>query len=469
MATQTRVLRAALDPSSLAARLCPVLDISLVAMAAAVWYVHPQEGAWPLALIGIGWLLRFVVYGYLTQSTPFDLPLLLFLASAFLSVNLAFSQGQQWLDSVAPLLWAWAKFWTIVPALALFVAVANLRGVRQVWWFARVYACLAVATTLYFVATNDWQVRGGKFDLLTQLGALLSEPLPDVPGRRLHPNVFGGVIAMLVPFCLALWREARARRREFIAWGAVTLIALFGLLMSASRGAWLAVAFVALVWALWRELSAGAARSRVRLGVLAPVLLGGALVLGAFADLGTIQVSANPGASSVISRIALWQGGLSLAQDYLFTGGGLGAFPMLYSTYVLQVPVFFIAHAHNVWLDMVLDQGLLGLIAFGWLLVLACVLSLRGLRLLNAQQTRQATLARWLLEAALASLLVTLVHGLVDDIAFGSRALLLLFVPFGVMAALYRRFPAMQVTVRWRVGFPRGRLNARVGSLPWRW
>ena len=450
MATETRVLRAALGSSSLAARLCPALDIGLVALAAAVWYVRPQEGAWPLALIGVGWLLRFVVYGYLTRSTPFDLPLLLFLASAFLGVNLAFSQAQQWLDSVTPFLWAWAKFWTIVPALALFVAVANLRGVRQVWWFARVYACLAVALTLYFVVTNDWQVRGGKFDLLSQLGALLSEPLPDVPGRRLHPNVVGGVIAMLVPFCLALWCEARARRREFMAWGALTLAALFGLLMSASRGAWLAVAFVALVWALWRELSAGPARSRVRLVVLALVLPGGALLLAAFADLGTVQVSANPGASSVISRIALWQGGLSLVQDYLFTGGGLGAFPMLYSTYVLQVPAFFIAHAHNLWLDIVLDQGLIGLLAFGWLLVLACVLSLRGVRLLAAEHTRRATLARWLLEAAVASLLVTLVHASVDDIAFGSRALLLLFVPFGVMAALYRRFPEMHVHLPWR-------------------
>jgi len=191
-------------------------DRALAALAAAIWYVRPQEGAWPLALIGVAWLLRLVVYGTLTRSTPFDIPLLVFLASALVAAAIGYNQQRDVLDSTLPFAWSWAKYWAIVAGIALFYAVANLRRVDQLWWFARAYALLAVAVTLYFLATNDWQARAGKFDWLTQLGVLLSGPLPEVAARRLHPNAIGGAIALLLPFCVALLLEARARRAESI-------------------------------------------------------------------------------------------------------------------------------------------------------------------------------------------------------------------------------------------------------------
>jgi len=120
-------------------------------------------------------------------------------------------------------------------------------------------------------------------------------------------------------------------------------------------------------------------------------------------------------------RPAIWRNSRDLLGDYLFTGLGLGGFPMAYSSYVLLVHVGYIAHAHNLFLDVWLEQGATGIIALLWLLGTAFWSVMPASR-------RQP--------AALAALAVILLHGLVDDAfyGYGGWGVLLLFVPFGVLA-----------------------------------
>ncbi|MCA1552784.1 MAG: O-antigen ligase family protein [Chloroflexi bacterium] len=423
----------------------PALDIGLAALAAAIWYVRPQEGVLPLAFVGVAWLLRLGAYRELTRRTAFDLPLLLFLLSALVSALIAFNQGSQWLEGTTPLTWAWAKFWSIVAGIALFYAIANLRSVDQLWWFARACALFGIVVAFYYVLSNNWVARAGKFDVLSRLGAALSEPFPDVPGRRLHPNTVGGIIAMLTPFAIALLMEARSRGRAWLPWLAATALLLLGLLLSASRGAWIALAAAIAFWTLWRLAAGRTRRVQVLLGVGGLILFGFAVVLASLTEMGSIGVVSSEGTSSVVSRMTLWRAAWSVGGDYLLTGAGLGSVAMLLSAYYFLIPVLFVIHSHSLFLDMLIEQGMLALLVFGSLVIVCVVMALR------ARQTERDARARWLAEAALASLLVMLLHGVVDDVMYGSRALMLLFVPFGIVAALQPRRVVSVRRVQWPI------------------
>jgi hypothetical protein len=113
--------------------------------------------------------------------------------------------------------------------------------------------------------------------------------------------------------------------------------------------------------------------------------------------------------------------------------------------------VLYQPHSHNLLLDILLEQGVLGLLAFCWLLLVA--LGIAGHRLapdgsaighlgatppstaVSPCRTPGLVEPRLLVLAALGSLVVMLVHGQVDDVPYGSRALILLLVPFGWLAA----------------------------------
>jgi tetratricopeptide (TPR) repeat protein len=194
--------------------------------------------------------------------------------------------------------------------------------------------------------------------------------------------------------------------------------------MTASRGAWLGLAAVGaacLLWAVTRRRSAGGLGwSRRTWGVLGGIALAGMAGMAALAWVWGPVLA--PG-----GRIDLLRNSIDLALDTPFTGIGLGkgVFMMAYSTYVLVLHVGQTIHSHVLPLNIWLEQGLLGLAAFAWLLVAA----------VRARYVSPAWRA-----AGLASLGVILLHGLVDDSLYGSRGVVLLFVPLAILAREDLRF-----------------------------
>jgi len=75
---------------------------------------------------------------------------------------------------------------------------------------------------------------------------------PAVPGF-LHPNVAGGLLAMLIPFQIALWMRAWRSRKNGLVLVLTALggLAVVALVLTSSRGAWGALAIVLAGWGLW--------------------------------------------------------------------------------------------------------------------------------------------------------------------------------------------------------------------------
>lgn len=417
------------------------LGLAGTAVAAVLWYLFPELGGWPLVIALAPWLIRFVIAGHLPARTPFDLPLLIFLITAGVSVWAAYDRET-----------AWAKFWIVVGGILLYYALANAilanpeTMPRRLAW---VLAFLGVAVALYFLATNDWNEHPGKIAGLATIGRGLQAGLPALPGHRLHPNVVGGILAVLVPFGVAavldLRRaEAKGNRLVKMATGLLLLaVILFGLLMSSSRGAWLGLAG-AIVLALWWFLAGSLTRSQpawhvwlflaglaVQAIALTPLARSQLERLDStpLASPQNVGVSDSCGSADQLpceptdlgaadsGRLELYRNSLILVSDYALSGAGLGGFNMLYSTYSFLIHVEYSFHSHNLFLDVAIEQGLFALLALlgTWAFV-------------AKQMFRGSGLGVWQAAAAIAIIVIAL-HGLLDDALYGSRALLLLFIP----------------------------------------
>lgn len=430
-----------------------LVELVTAAIASALWYLFPGLGPWPL-LIGLApWALRLLRTGRPLRLTGFEVPLALFLLTAGASVWAAYAQAA-----------AWAKFWQIVGGVLLFYGFAGIGGEEGIgdrgsgsgksglevgaWALAGFGAAVAV----YFLSTHDWDRFDVKIAALERVGRALQRVLPALPGHKLHPNVAGGLLAMAAPFAGALvvqgvrrWRagtsgqagEWRRIRLEGAFSAFLLALILFGLLLTVSRGAWLglgAAAVAAGLWFLLGLVGLGAGRRRWALLALAPAL-GIALLLGAVLrpEATLALLDRLPGGAG-LGRLTLYRDGLTLAGDYPFVGAGLDGFMMLYSTYQLLVHVGFSVHAHNLLLDVAIEQGMAAAGVLGMMWVGMGI----GWKWEVGSRKEEGSDGLWV-GAALLALTTVAVHGLVDDAFYGSRAVILLFVPLAFAVPALRR------------------------------
>jgi tetratricopeptide (TPR) repeat protein len=332
---------------------------------------------------------------------------------------------------------AWDKFWVIVSAVALYYAIAG-QPRENLWPLAGGLGGISALIGGYFVLTCDWQVQPADVSVINLVGLGWMRIRPTLPGY-LHPNLAGGLLAMLMPFSIAfglrVWRKRQSRLQLYAL--VVTGITLFSLFMTSSRGAWLALAAGLIVWSAW-GLSALASRwsdqPRNLIFVTAMVVLGLIIGLVIWNFPGGLIGLANrlPGLASGTSRWELAVNTYHLALDYPFTGGGLRAFEGLYSRYarIIQVPEF--TYSHNFYTDALLEQGLFGLIALASLLIGSLVLLMvyPGRTLPKIKPSLGQL--RW---ATAVSLITLGLHGLVDDALYGNAGTPLLFVWAGLAVA----------------------------------
>lgn len=433
-ATETKRTASSTAPAAAGGRyqrLFPLARLGWVIAAGAAWYVRPHLGPWIVAAAALPWLVHALRTGQLWHRTPFDAPLLLFLATAALSMGAAYDpQGS---SSVFPAPMGWPKSWGLVLAVLVFDAVAALATEPQRRLLVLLLSGLGAAVALWFLISNDWDAAKLTPAFIPRLGRAIQAPLPALPGHRLNPNVAGGLLALTLPMALTLIGDARRGPAASLAaaWGAASAALMgLGLLLTASRGAWVAAGCVLGLTLAW-SLAGAVAQRRRRVAALAALVLIPAVA--ATVALATVPaLRALVGESAVVSnRLAIFSQALLLVRDYPFTGFGLGQFPLVHSTYALLIHVPVLVFAHSTPLDVALEQGLPAALALLAVWVGAAAIGLRALGHAARPPTGLA--------AGLLSLAVVVVHGAVDSTIYGSRALLLLWLPVGLIVAAARQ------------------------------
>lgn len=232
------------------------------------------------------------------------------------------------------------------------------------------------------------------------------------------PNSYAGYLEMTFPLALALgvWRTGQALAHRstkeailqlLLIWlmtGAAALLLLAGIIASYSRGAWLgtAVGTAAMIALAGRRSFAAGATAALLLGSL--LWLGGDMVLPAgvaerlesigdslgYRDVRRMVITSENFA--VAERLGMWQAGIDMFEAAPIYGVGAGNFNVVYDQY--RVPQFLYSrgHAHNYYIHVAAETGIIGLVAYALVLVGAWVDVVRGLRGVSAGWPRALVL-----------------------------------------------------------------------------
>lgn len=404
------------------------------------------------------WLARWVVLGKPGYHTPFDWPLAGFLITAGVAVWAAFDRQN-----------AWDKFWLIVGAVLLYYSFANWAaktGVKALVIQAWMLAILGTLIAVYFTLSHDWDAYPSKYSTITEIGRAIRSAVPETPFDRFHPNVMAGAMAILLPFSAGVTAGSwYGRRTKEVVVGIVLFgLTAAGLVLTGSRGSWAAVVIVAILVLWWLVVRRALTKSRRRrkwfLASIAVVVLLLTLLLILFPSPADTVLSKLPSLESGLKRADLYRNSLILINDYPFIGAGLNNFMMLYSTYSLLLHVGFTTHGHNFFLNLTVEQGIIGVFTFLWMLLLmgeaawrmmAGRQEIKGSRKPDAvSPANNLTQQAILLGAAVSSILVLVLHGIVDDAIYSSRMVLLIFLPFAfaVPVLLKTRTPSRREQLR---------------------
>jgi putative inorganic carbon (hco3(-)) transporter len=385
---------------------------------------RPTWTAGGLALLLLVWLLRWIGSGRPGIRTPMDGSLLLLALTIPIAV---------WASALPEL--TLPKLTGLILGLAAFRATANaVRLPRSLGRAAILFLGLGLALAAFGLVSTDW---ASKLPALGPLLARIPRLVQGLPGAEegIHANELAGTMLLFLPVAMAAG-GARIAGRRWIAWAArlaaLILAAFFGaiLVLTQSRGAWIgaAVGLGAMAWLRWRW-------ARWLLAGAALLLALGLVTVGPQEALQAVLRSAGPAAAGTMlstvnleGRVELWNRALYAIQDFPFTGCGLGVFRqvvhVLYPLFLIG-PDVDIAHAHNVFLQVALDVGLPGLIAY---------LALVGTALWVVWRVAQGSAGpyRWLALGIVGSLVAFHVYGLTDTVALGAKP----GVAFWVLLAL---------------------------------
>lgn len=314
----------------------------------------------------------------------------------------------------------------LLGGVGVLFAIANVRDRRA--WFGILSSVIAVATLVSLYGLYQY-VRGAAvasqswFDVKTN---------PELTSRVFstfgNPNTLAMYLELTLPLGVGLVFGERAPLKRLL-YAAMSLVMLSALVLTMSRGGWLALAFGALVF-----LALIDARTLWLLPLGAAV--GYAFLPSVFrtrlATIGSLQDASNA------YRVNIWIAALHMIRDFWPTGVGFGyrAFMPIYNYYRLRGQPAY--HAHNFYLEQLAELGIIGFALFGWLMLrLAAV----GLRALFAQTDARQ---RSVIAGALAAFAGIMLHGLFEDIFYLPTVIATFWITMGLLAAA--RWPAAEST-----------------------
>lgn len=389
-------------------------------------FYSPMTAA-ALAALGGVWLWSALTrQEAIVRPTPFDLALLPFGLAVVIGI-LASADPEQ----------TFSKATGVILGLGVWRFVAAFAADR-----ARVNAALAA-----YVALGTGLAIAGflglttipKVPLLTALAPGQYWSPPDWLGLETHPNQLAGLLCLLLPLMVALlanWRAMPPWPRRILAF--LTLFNSVILVLTQSRGGWIGVgAGLVVLAALWAAVAPASPRRRAtRIALVAGALAVAALLITAGPErlqsfwLDPPTETAVGSLETLSYRQDLWPGALQAAEDFWLTGIGLGAFrEAAFRLYLLpDAGGLDIGHAHNIFLQVALDVGVVGLVSYLALLAVAAASALSVARRSGSLRPEALGL--------LAGLVALHVYGMADALVLGAKPGFLFWYTLGLLAAL---------------------------------
>lgn len=405
-----------------------VADLLIVLGSGVLWYRYPRFGWIILILALLPKAIRVFAGKMPFKSTVFDLPIAVFLVTALLGAWMAYNLQE-----------SFAKFWLVLGSVLLYYSLASQKQ-ENTWLLISFATCFGVGLAVTFLLVYDWQANPVSSDLANQVGAAWMKVRPSLPFTIKDDDFISDILLVLFPFPLALFHYARRGKSKFwwLQGFAIfsIIIYLLGLSMASILMAFttfIVICGLVIWWAVYRIIlkSAEGLLPKIYLGLSGLAFIFFLTVLVKFPDQLLRLAQHIPPLARFENRISVDINSIHLVQDFLFTGGGLGTFAGLYSKYILSIPYFFIPICSSLFLQIALEQGIVGSLAFSSVLVGGGFILLMGFIRNKVQSDKLA-----ITYLIFAGFIILAVVGLIDAMLFTGYGTYFLFVMPGFFVFL---------------------------------
>jgi O-antigen ligase len=312
------ILEAVVVGSLYAVPLCLAWSVALA---------HVALGVAALAALALGFGSRI----WLLRRTPADAAVLAFAGTWILAALLAVDRA----GSLVPL-----KKLLLLPVLHLASAALapSTRARTALRLFVAGIAATALVVLLQFL--------------------LVPHPSTDRLRGLTHYMTFSGLLALALPIAIAGCAGTRGRARG--AYAAALAVLGVSVVVSFTRSAWLGTLAAAGAMLL---------RVRPRAAFAVPVLAVGLFLVLPATYRERALSSFDPAHADNAERLRLWRAGFAMWRDHPWTGVGLMDLKPLVSRYEAPGPGPVHGHLHDDWLQIAATTGLIGLVAYGCLML----------------------------------------------------------------------------------------------------
>ena len=250
-----------------------------------------------------------------------------------------------------------AFYLAITPRAAIFSIACTAGGVIILVASVEALAYPGVRRTFlacYFVSAVVASLFAVVLSIMRVPPAMFAYEHGRASGTFLQPNEFAGYLLFVIPVGLAQLGAPRWLRFLGLAAAGTAVV---GLLFSVSRAAILSLALGLALFV--RKFGARAVLAYALAAAIALVA-----TVTVFRD-----VAHDP--SENASRIVVWEGSLRLAQRFALTGVGPFGFHLVYPSLKLPSATVDEPHAHSLPLQILIEDGVIGLLGLAWFVVAA--------------------------------------------------------------------------------------------------
>lgn len=313
----------------------------------------------------VTWLVWRLVRRVGGLRTPLDHVIL---AGAVAAAMPLITNGDAWRRMA---IGAW--YWALIIMVWWVVWDVTQQGLPHRWLIDALLVAAVPVVGLGYIQVAGWLQKWMTLRLATDL------PLPFAPPRPTsligNPNALGSVLIVLI--LLAAGRAVQARRAVWrLGWGAYVLLGGGLLFLTLSRGAWVGLGTAGVVWgagvlhargmlsrAWWRRFwQARGIAGKGLIGFAAVALLIAGLVGGGL----VLRIANQPERAFATTRAIIWDAALAEIAAHPLVGSGLFTFGRELLRYQSTPPVTPHTHAHNLFLHVGAQFGILGLLVLGW-------------------------------------------------------------------------------------------------------
>lgn len=365
-----------------------------------------------LVLLSIGVVGIYIVY-YIVEGnfkfnyTPANIFLLIFGVLVFLNTVFSIDPSGSFRD-----------FTLHIASLGVMFVFINSRKSKQDMYLINIVLVL-VAVTVSMLAINQF-ING------VEMGSGWVDPTqnPDLTTRVFatfeNPNLLAEYLILIFPVAIALVFYSRGFIKRLL-FGASALIILIALGLTYSRGGYVALG-VGLVIFLFLV-------NRKALLALIPVGMAGILLLPN-SIIQRVMTIGNLQDTSIIYRINTIVKSIDIVKDFWYSGIGVGYIPFQQIT-PLYIKTMAPYHTHNLYLQIAVEMGVVGIIVF---LLLIFTLIKMSIKVVFNSESR---FVRVFTAAYVASLASILTHGVAEHIFFNPKIIISFWLIVGILINYY--------------------------------